>query len=311
MWARDLLETTINRWPGPFRFELDATGAALLTLLVLACAFAFGAASAWSATRQVYAAPHAGARRAPLASGRPGLRAGLAVFEVAIAVVVLVGTGLMLKGALRVAMQPASSATRDRPPSRPGGWVYLPHAQRPFTELILMIRFKGDVAPVIRGVQQAVWQDEPALPVHWNHLLDDLIAERYPEPRVNPRIFSVFAVLALVVALVGVYGVVAYASAGRAREFGIRLAVGSPRSKVWQLVVRQGVGLAVTGTAIGMLAALGLMHLAATVFFGVSPTDGWVYASCGLLAVAAVLTASAVPALRASRIDPVTVLRSE
>ena len=156
-----------------------------------------------------------------------------------------------------------------------------------------------------------VWQEERALPLHWNRLLDDLIAERYPEPRVYPKIFSVFAALALLVALVGVYGVVANASAGRAREFGIRLAVGSPPSKVWQLVARQGVRLAVTGTAVGMLAALGVMRLAASVFFGVSPTDGWVYASCGLLAVAAVLAASTGPAFRASRIDPVTVLRSE
>jgi putative ABC transport system permease protein len=76
-------------------------------------------------------------------------------------------------------------------------------------------------------------------------------------------------------------------------------------------VTRQGLRLAVTGTAIGMLAAFGLMRLASTVFFGVSPTDAWVYASCGAVAVVAVLVASTGPAFRASRIDPVTVLRSE
>jgi hypothetical protein len=201
--------------------------------------------------------------------------------------------------------------TRTSTFTAPGGWVYVPHGQRASTELLLMIRFTGDPGTVIRNVQQMVWQEERALPLHWNRLLDDLIAERYPEPRVYPRLFSVFAALALLVALVGVYGVVANASAGRAREFGIRLAIGSPPSKVWQQVARHGVRLAVTGTAFGMVAALGVMRLAASVFFGVSPTDGWVYASCGLLAVAAVLAASAGPAFRASRIDPVTVLRSE
>jgi len=201
--------------------------------------------------------------------------------------------------------------TRTATFTAPGGWVYVPHGQQPFTELLLTIRIHGDVATVIRSVQQLVWQEEPALPVHWNHLLDDLIAERYPEPRIYPRVFSVFAALAVVVALVGVYGVVAYASAGRTREFGIRLAIGAPPSKVWQLVARHGVRLAVAGTAIGMVGTLGLMRFAATLFFGVSPTDAWVYASCGALAVAAVLAASAGPAFRASRIDPVTVLRCE
>jgi predicted permease len=459
LWARDLLETTINRWPGPFRFDFDAPGAALLALLVLTCAFSFGAVSAWWATRQVFEAPLAAAREAQTGPARPRLRAGLAVFEVAIAVVVLLGTGLMLKGAVSVAMQhpgfdshdvltmeinlpeargenPAvvieffrsltervrsmpqvESVSAGNPPpfigwslayeadgasplpgdtrrramdavvmpgyfrtlripviegrdfsdrdrsgstpvavvsrafaratwpdgraigrrvrllgrrdspwrevvgvvgdtrtatfTAPGGWVYVPHGQQPFTELLLTIRIHGDVATVIRSVQQLVWQDEPALPVHWNHLLDDLIAERYPEPRIYPRVFSVFAALAVVVALVGVYGVVAYASAGRTREFGIRLAIGAPPSKVWQLVARHGVRLAVAGTAIGMVGALGLMRFAATLFFGVSPTDAWVYASCGALAVAAVLAASAGPAFRASRIDPVTVLRCE
>jgi ABC-type antimicrobial peptide transport system permease subunit len=142
-------------------------------------------------------------------------------------------------------------------------------------------------------------------------LLDDLVAERYWQPRVYPKLFATFSGLAFAVALVGVYGVVAYASARRTREFGIRLAIGAPPAGVWRLVARQGLRLAVTGTAIGMLAAFGLMRLASTVFFGVSPTDAWVYASCGTVAVVAVLVASTGPAFRASRIDPVTVLRSE
>jgi ABC-type antimicrobial peptide transport system permease subunit len=108
-----------------------------------------------------------------------------------------------------------------------------------------------------------------------------------------------------------VYAVVAYASASRTREFGVRLAIGSPPSHVWRLVLQQGLRLAVAGTALGMLAAVGLMRLAATVFFGVSPTDALVYAVCGTVAVAAVLLASAAPAFRASRIDPVTVWRCE
>ncbi len=205
----------------------------------------------------------------------------------------------------------ASSPSADATFAPPRGWVYLPNGQPAFTELILMIRFKGEVGSVIRDVQRLMWKDAPALPVHWNHLLADLIAERYWQPRVYPKLFSAFSVLAFSVALVGVYGVVAHASARRTREFGIRLAIGAPPGKVWRLVARQGLRLAVAGTAIGGVAAFALMRLASAVFFGVSPTDGVVYATCGTIAVAAVLLASAGPAFRASRIDPVTVLRCE
>jgi hypothetical protein len=193
----------------------------------------------------------------------------------------------------------------------PGGWVYLPHGQPPFSELVLMIRFTGDPAAVIRQVQHLVWTQQPGLPMHWNRLLDDLIAERFWQPRVLPRLFSVFAALAMLVALVGVYGVVSYASARRAREFGIRLAIGSPLFGIWWLVARHGARLALSGSVLGMVAALGLTRLVSTVFFGVSPMDGAVYAACGMLAVAAVLAASAAPAFRATRIDLVSVLRCE
>jgi putative ABC transport system permease protein len=193
----------------------------------------------------------------------------------------------------------------------PRGWVYLPQGQPAYTELVLMIRFKEEMGSLVRDVQQLVWQEQPALPVHWNRLLDDLIAERYWQPRVYPRLFAAFAALAFAVALVGVYGVVAFASARRTREFGIRLAVGSPPSKVWRLVVWQGLRLAAAGTAVGMLAALGLMRAASALFFGTSPTDPTVYGVCGVIAVAAALLASAGPAFRASRIEPVSVLRCD
>ena len=122
--ARHSLEAVISPTPGPFRFELDAPGAALLALVVLACAFLFGAVSAWSVTRQAFSTQRAAARGASAGADRARLRAGLAVFEVAIAVLVLVGTGLMLKGALAVASQPPGfdlaqrAHDGDQPPGR-------------------------------------------------------------------------------------------------------------------------------------------------------------------------------------------------
>lgn len=462
VWMRDLLPAALTPTSQVFGADLDGAGVALLTLVVLTSAFLFGALSAWSVAGQVQVAlVDPGAHR-EAAARRGRLRTGLAVFEVATAVLVLVGTGLLLKGALRVAEQPpgfdprnlltmevnlpdagmpapdravlffrelveevgalpgVESVSAGNPPpyvgwslayeaekSRPSadgqrsrtmdavvmpgyfrtlrvpllegrdfddrdagttsvptiivskafaratwpgesavgrhvrlfrregapgewrevvgvvgdtrastfaperGWVYLPQGQRGFSELILMIRFKGDVGGVVRGVQRLVWKKQPGLPVHWNHLLEDLIAERYWQPRVYPMLSAVFALLSIAVALVGVYAVVAYAGARRAREFGIRLAIGAPPASVWQLVVSQGLRLAFTGTAIGLAAAFGVMRLASSVFFGVSPTDGVVYAACAALAAGAVLVASAAPAFRAARIDPVTVLRCE
>ena len=463
VWARDLLAVAGGPTSSAFRLDLDVPGVALLTGIVLACAMLFGAFSAWSVTRQAFETPGRAGRDATAGPDRARTRAGLAVFEVAAAVLVLVGTGLMLKGALRVASQPPGFDARNvltmeinlpegeryqapgravqffrdlaeriralpqvervsagnplpylgwnvayeaeggtpmpagqgprtmdavvmpgyfrtlgipllegrdfsdadtRPASAPAivvsqafaratwpgesaigrrvrllgrqggdapwrevvgvvgdtrvstfaperGWVFRPHGQPAIGELVLVIRHKGDAAAVIRDVKRLVWEVEPALPLHWNRLLTDLIAERYWQPRVYSLLSLVFAALALAVALVGVYAVVAYASARRTREFGIRLAVGASPSQVWQLVLRQGLRLAVVGTALGLLAALGLMRLASSVFFGVSPTDGWIYATCAALAVAAVLVASAAPAFRASRIDPVTVLGAE
>ena len=463
VWVRDLLVALTPPTTGPFRFTLDLPGTALLCGAVLACAFLFGALSAWTITRQSFGVPRRTGRDASAGLDRARIRTGLAVFEVAAAVLVLVATGLLLKGALTVASQPpgfdagnvltmeinlpegsryqepaqAVQFFRDltarirvlpqvegvsainppqifgwsiayeaggmrkgpagqrprtmdavvmpgyfqtlriallegrdfaeadtRPASAPvivvsqafaratwpgesaigrrvrllrrqggdtpwrevvgvvgdvrvstfapeRGWVYVPHGQPAFTELVLMIRFTGDHAPIVREVRRLVWEVEPALPLHWNELFADMIARRYWQPRAYSLVFSVFAALALAVALVGVYAVVSYTSARRTREFGIRLAVGSPPSNVWQLVLRQGLRLAVVGTAIGMVAAFGVMRFAAAVLFGVSPTDGWVYATCGALAVAAVLLATATPAWRAARIDPVTVLRCE
>jgi hypothetical protein len=191
------------------------------------------------------------------------------------------------------------------------GWVYLPAGQSFISELILMIRCRGEHGAIIRDVQRLVWQTEPALPLHWNHMLEDLIAERYWQPRVYPRLLAVFSALALAVALVGVYGVVAYASARRTREFGIRMAIGSPPERIWQLVARQGLRLGVAGTAVGVVAAFGLTRLASAILFGVSLTDVWVYVACSAIAIAAVLAATALPGFRAARIDPVAALRCE
>ena len=457
-WARDSLEQVIGRSGGPLRFDLDVPGTALLALVVLAFAFLFAAISAWSVARRAFVAPHV-TRVATPGFERARLRTGLATFEIALAVLVLIGTGLVLKGALRLARQPAGLDARNvltmevnLPPSQPeptvqffrtlvervgglpqvqsvsavnpppyigwsvaceaeggapvpdgpglramdavvmpgyfrtlripllqgrdvsagdvegyappvvvvserfaktawpdghvlgrrvrfkrtgepdspwlevvgvvaetrastftaeGGWVYMPHGQRPFNELILMMRFKGDPASLIRDVQRLVWKQQPGLPMHWNFLLEDLIAQRYWQPRVLPALFSILAALAFAVALVGVYGVVAYASAGRTREFGIRLAMGSPPADIRRLVARQGLRLALAGTLAGSAAAFGLMHLASAVFFGVSPTDAWVYTACGAATIVAVMSAGAGPAFRAARIDPAEVLRCE
>jgi putative ABC transport system permease protein len=120
-----------------------------------------------------------------------------------------------------------------------------------------------------------------------------------------------FALLAATIATVGIYGVLSYAVTRRTREIGIRLALGAPPPAVLSLVARRGVGLALAGTAAGLLGALALSRLLRGLLFGVGPSDPVTFAAAPLILVAVALVASYLPARRAARVDPMIALRSE
>jgi putative ABC transport system permease protein len=141
--------------------------------------------------------------------------------------------------------------------------------------------------------------------------MDQVITDTLWQPRFNLQLIGLFAGLALVLAAVGLYGVISYSVAQRTHEVGLRMALGAQRRDVIKLVVRQGMALALIGVAAGLLGAFALTRLLGSLLFGVTPTDAVTFVSVvlGLLAVA--LLACYIPARRATKVDPLVALRYE
>jgi putative ABC transport system permease protein len=141
--------------------------------------------------------------------------------------------------------------------------------------------------------------------------MNEVVAATTAPRRFNTIVLALFAALALVLATVGIYSVISYATALRTREIAIRSALGAARGAVLLLVVRQGMTLALIGSALGFIAALGLTRLMSSLLFGVSPSDPFVYLLVAAGCLVAALLACLVPARRATEVDPLIALRYE
>jgi len=141
--------------------------------------------------------------------------------------------------------------------------------------------------------------------------MNEVIASTVAARHFSMILFDAFAVIALLLASVGLYGVISYLVGQRTQELGIRMALGAQRKNVLSLVLGQGMKMALAGVALGLIAALGLTRLMATMLFGVSATDIPTFAVITLLLTAVALFACFVPALRATKVDPLVALRYE
>jgi putative ABC transport system permease protein len=141
--------------------------------------------------------------------------------------------------------------------------------------------------------------------------LDDVLSQEAAQPRFRTAVLSAVAGLALALAAIGLFGVVGYSVSKRTAEIAIRVALGAERRDVAWLVLREGLGLGVLGGSLGLAAAFALTRLLAGFLFGVTATDPFSFVLAAALLVAVVLSASYLPARRASRIDPVTALRAQ
>ena len=178
-------------------------------------------------------------------------------------------------------------------------------------ELTLVMRTSENQVQLGAALQSVVSQLNGDVPVSQVETLHGWLAEAAAGPRSTAFLFSLFAALALVLGAVGIYGVISYSVAQRTREIGIRMALGARRKEVLLLVVGQGAKLAFAGVAIGLVSALLLTRLMASLLYGVGATDPLTYVAVAILLVLVAIAASYIPARRAMRVDPIVALRYE
>jgi putative ABC transport system permease protein len=188
--------------------------------------------------------------------------------------------------------------------------VYAPFPQAPLWAITLGVRAKGDPSQLSSLVREAVRSLNPSLPVEIR-MMPDVIAADVALPRFRTTLLGLFAATALLLAAIGVYGLISYNTAQRTREIGIRVALGAQRRHVLHLVVRQGTLLAVAGVAIGLASGAALARFFHSLVFETSVTDPATFAAVAVLLIAVALAACYVPARRAMRVDPMVALRYE
>jgi predicted permease len=188
---------------------------------------------------------------------------------------------------------------------------YVPFAQRPWAYVCLAIRAKGDPTAVYSAVRSLVSEIDPQLPVHDMRPMSQVVAETMASQRLTLWLVGGFAVLALVLAVVGIYGVMSYSVTERLHEIGVRVALGAQAQDVLRLVVGHGMRIAATGLFIGILGALLATRAMTALLFGVRPSDPLTYGVIAVVLGVAALAACYFPARRATTIDPLLALRHE
>jgi len=202
---------------------------------------------------------------------------------------------------------------RDSPQEEAQGIYYVPLAPFDSTtrHLTLFVRTRGDAGALTPGVQAALQTAVPNLPVVQANSLEEVLAPRYHAWRLGAALFGLFATLALVLAALGIYSVLAYAVRGRTQELGIRLALGAAPGSLLSLVVRDGLRLALVGVSVGVAGALAAGRALGSLIYGISSWDPATMLLASATVVLVAIAGSLLPARRAARVDPMVSLRSE
>jgi putative ABC transport system permease protein len=189
--------------------------------------------------------------------------------------------------------------------------IYAPYEQMPNKAMALAVRTTMDTQAVVKAVKQAVWSVDPGQPVFQIRSMDDYLSLADTAPRISTALLTVFACISMLLAALGIHGVVSYGVAQRTREFGLRMALGSTPAQLKSLVIRGGLRTAVIGLAIGMAGAAALASALQAFLYGVAPLDPEVMAAVGALLLTVALIANYLPARRATRIDPMVALHHD
>jgi predicted permease len=189
--------------------------------------------------------------------------------------------------------------------------LYLPHGQAPTRTMSVVVRSSVDAGAAAAAIREAVRQVDPMLPLYSVRTMERYIELSLSRQRFTAWLLTIFAAIALLVAAVGTYGVMAYMVGQGTRDIAIRIALGASRGRILGLVFGQAASLAAEGVGVGLLTALALSRLLASLLFGVSDHDPLTFASIPAILLAVALAACYVPARRAARVDPVRSLQCE
>ena len=182
--------------------------------------------------------------------------------------------------------------------------TYLPHSQNPSGGLMLVVRTAGDPASAAPALRSIVREIDPRIALQGVRPLESLLGDMTAQRRLNTILLTVFAVVAALLAAVGIYGLIAYSVSQRSRELGVRMALGATASRVIRLVVGEGLLLAAIGLTLGLATAFLLGRSMTSLLYGVTATDPATFAAISAVAAVTAIAASILPALRAIRVDP-------
>src|SRR5262249_43557470 len=199
------------------------------------------------------------------------------------------------------------SALRDSP----GVEIYVPYLQTPWMSSSLLVRTTGDTAAVSTAVQRALWDLNRSRALPEVKPISDMLAESVAEPRFYAWLLGAFAIVALGLVAIGVYGITSHSVAERTREIGIKMALGAAFGSIIRQVIGQSAALAATGIAVGLAGALAMTRLLSSLLYGVRSTDAATFITISAVLGLVALFAGLVPARRAARLDPVIALRHE
>jgi len=189
--------------------------------------------------------------------------------------------------------------------------IYVSVYQQRSKDLAIFLRGRLDRSATPAELREQVQLINPELPVFGAQMLTDVVTASLSERRFSLEMVGLFALTALLLAGLGIYGVISYLVSERTHEIGIRLALGARSGNILRMVLRQGLGLAIAGAAVGLICALVVSHLMAGLLYGVRPTDPLTFAGVALLLIGVALLACYIPARRAIRVDPLVALRHE